>query len=165
MWRWRARGPHTHSAPCFTFQTQLLSSLIDCRHSFRWSFGYFFKLFRVLLSPGLRDPAALVEEFSDDHNVEAKAILGHPHPVHFDAGREVLPAPDCVAVNCLIVGDDEGTRTGALQFRNFTIPQLYNSATFSFNTILVFWFSTFLDLLPPGHSSRSRTFHRVPYSC
>ena len=54
---------------------------------------------------------------------------------------------------------------GALQFRNFTIPQLYNSATFSFNTILVFWFSTFLDLLPHRHSSRSRTFHRVPYSC
>ena len=31
----------------------------------------------------------------------------------------------------------------------------YNSATFSFNTILVFWFSTFLDILLPGHSARS----------
>ena len=46
-----------------------------------------------------------------------------------------------------------------------TIPLRHNSATFSFNTILVFWFAMVLDFLPPTHSSRSRCFHRVLYAC
>ena len=54
---------------------------------------------------------------------------------------------------------------GASQFRQRTIPPTHNSATYSFITILAFWFSTFLDLLPRRHSSRSRAFHPVPYSC
>ena len=50
---------------------------------------------------------------------------------------------------------------GPLQFRKFTIPQVYNSATFSFCTIPGFWFSIILDFLPPTHSSASRAFHGI----
>ena len=54
-------------------------------------------------------------------------------------------------------------RRGGGRDGSITIPQNYNSATFSSITILVFWFSTFLDPLTPGHSSRSRAFHRLPF--
>ena len=48
---------------------------------------------------------------------------------------------------------------------SITIPQSNNSATFSSDTILVFWFSIVLDFLTPDHHIYSRRFIAVPFSC
>ena len=62
----------------------------------------------MFFSPGLRDPAALVEEFAHDVDVVAKHVPCHPHPVDLDVRSEIFLPFDSVLVDRSIVGDDEG---------------------------------------------------------
>ena len=101
------------------FILSLLSSAFGIRLG---AFGFVFHFFGVLLPPRFGHPAAFVEELSNDDDIEPRDPLGHPHPVDFDVGREVFPAPDGVIVDRPIVGDGESNhhRLGDLFLPGFS---------------------------------------------
>ena len=86
MWKLRAQRPHTHSAQMVMVKSTAFFVLL------------LLSLFLVGLQLPLlqtpqgapsstpRDPATLIEEPPDYHNIVAKDALGHSHPVDYDVG-------------------------------------------------------------------------------
>ena len=89
-WWWRARRPHTHSTNRDSVKARHFSSLCSHGDSLWLAFWLLLKLLWVVLPPRLGDPAPLVEELANDHNIVAEHVLGHPHPVDLDVWREVF---------------------------------------------------------------------------
>ena len=110
MWRLRARMPHTHGALMTRFQTQSFPSFLGRSDSLCGS-SVICRLFRMSFPPRLGDPAPFVEESPDNDHIEVEDTPGHPDPVNFDVGGEVLPSSDSVLVDRPVVGDDLGTIT------------------------------------------------------
>ena len=106
--RWRAQGPHTHSALRILVKMYKFSSFFSGRNSLGGPIISVLTVLWMVFSPGFRDPAPLVEELPHDDDVVAYHALGHSHPVDFDVWCKVLPSFDCVSIDCHIVGDDEG---------------------------------------------------------
>ena len=140
-WRWRARMPHTHSTLMDMVKIQQFSSLFGRRNSLRRVFMFFIKLVLMLLSPSLRAPASLVEEFPIYHDVVPEHALGHPHPVESDVCCKILPKFNTVLVDRPIVGDDEGHHHS---LHDFLFPCFLRRP---FIVLLIIFFEGFIHLV------------------